>query len=320
MSRPLRVEYENAYYHVMSRGKGRQRVFHGEEYYQSFLATLSEAHSRFGLQVLCYCLMGNHYHLLVKTPNGNLSRCMRHVNGVYTQRYNRLRKTDGPLFRGRYKAIMVETDSYQLQLSRYIHRNPVEAHVVGRLEDYSWSSYPAYLRQVVRPEWLYPKEVLDQLSAKRNQQDRYRAYVEQGVDEELKHFYNQGNVLSVLGSETFREEIHGYRDNDEVPKATIQTDQRSIAEIVDVVAKHFNVEAEVITRAKRGRGQLNIPRWVAMYVCQETADYRLNDIARKFGLSRYATVSTTIRKLKSLLEEDRRLSKLIKRIVLDLTP
>ena len=134
MPRPLRIEYENACYHVMNRGRSKQKIFHNEEYYQVFLSTLAQAHKRFSIQIQSYCLMSNHYHLLVKTPEGNLGRAMRHINGIYTQRYNRMKKTDGSLFRGRYKAILVEEDSYQLQLSRYIHRNPIEAKVVEQLE------------------------------------------------------------------------------------------------------------------------------------------------------------------------------------------
>ena len=126
MPRPLRIEYENAYYHVMNRGRGRQQIFHDEDYYRTFLDTVAEANKRFGAVVHAYCLLGNHYHLLIQTPEGNLDRIMRHINGVYTQRYNRLKRTDGPLFRGRYKAILVDADAYLLQLSRYIHRNPVE--------------------------------------------------------------------------------------------------------------------------------------------------------------------------------------------------
>jgi len=109
MPRPQRIEYPDAYYHVMNRGRGRQAIFHNEAYYQTFLETIKEASSRFGMEVHAYCLMGNHYHLLIKTPLGNLSRCMRHVNGVYTQRYNRLKNTDGSLFRGRFKAVLVES-------------------------------------------------------------------------------------------------------------------------------------------------------------------------------------------------------------------
>jgi len=116
MARPLRIHFENAYYHVMNRGRGRQRIFQYAADYQAFLATLAEAHARFGLQIHAYCLMGNHYHFLVHTPCDNLVQCMRHVNGLYTQRDNRLHHTDGPLFRGRYKAIVVQADRYVLAL------------------------------------------------------------------------------------------------------------------------------------------------------------------------------------------------------------
>ncbi|MBL1260698.1 MAG: transposase [Thiotrichaceae bacterium] len=111
MARPLRIEYENAFYHVMNRGRGRQGIYTADEYYHAFLKCLKEAHQLFGLEIHAYCLMGNHYHLLVKTPWGNLSRAMRHINGVYTQRHNRLKKTNGSLFRGRYKAILVDEHS-----------------------------------------------------------------------------------------------------------------------------------------------------------------------------------------------------------------
>ena len=99
MPRSPRLEYENAYYHVMNRGRGRQTIFRGGAYYRAFVQTLAEAHQRFGVEIHAYCLMGNHYHLLVKTPNANVGRCMRHISGLYTQRHNRLARTDGPLFR-----------------------------------------------------------------------------------------------------------------------------------------------------------------------------------------------------------------------------
>jgi len=105
MTRPLRIEYENAFYHVMNRGRAHQTIFHEEVYYQTFLEILADACERFDCIVHAYSLMGNHYHLLVQTPKANLSRIMRHVNGVYTQKFNRLKRTDGPFFRGRFKAI-----------------------------------------------------------------------------------------------------------------------------------------------------------------------------------------------------------------------
>lgn len=126
MPRPTRIEYENAFYHIMNRGRVRQTIFHNNSYYLAFLETLEEASQRFNAVIHAYCLMSNHYHLIVETPLANISRVMRHVNGVYTQRYSRLKKTDGPLFLGRFKAILVDEDAYLLQLSRYIHRKPVE--------------------------------------------------------------------------------------------------------------------------------------------------------------------------------------------------
>ncbi|MET1257584.1 transposase, partial [Aliikangiella maris] len=168
MPRPLRIEYEDAYYHVMSRGrdKGRRNIFHSEKFYTAFLETLAEACERF--EIVVHALMTNHYHLLVQTPLGNLGRAMRHINGVYTQRHNRLKNTDGPLFRGRYKSILVEKDSYLLQLSRYIHRNPIETKrpMVTQLENYPWSSYPAYVNQVESEDWLEREQVYQMLGNK----------------------------------------------------------------------------------------------------------------------------------------------------------
>ncbi len=169
MPRPLRIEYDHAFYHVMNRGKGRQDIFHDGRYFQAFLDTVAEAQQRFNAVIHCYCLMSNHYHILIETPLGNLGRIMRHINGVYTQRYNRLKRTDGPLFRGRYKAILVDADSYLLQLSRYIHRNPIESKklLVEKLEQWPWSSYPAYTRKVDVPHWLTVDKVDGMVSSKK---------------------------------------------------------------------------------------------------------------------------------------------------------
>ena len=104
MSRPLRVEYPGAWYHVMNRGAGRRNIFNKKAHYSMFVKLLAEIVGQFDIEIHAYCLMNNHYHLLIRTPCANLARAMRHLNGVYTQRYNRMQKTDGSLFRGRYKA------------------------------------------------------------------------------------------------------------------------------------------------------------------------------------------------------------------------
>ena len=130
---------KGAWYHVMNRGAGRKRIFRCEAHRTLFLSLLQEISKTFNIQIHAYCLLDTHYHLLVSTSQGNLSRGLRHLNGVYTQRYNRSQRTDGPLFRGRFKAIIVDADHYLLQLSHYIHLNPVKAGLKKWPEAYRWS-------------------------------------------------------------------------------------------------------------------------------------------------------------------------------------
>jgi len=316
MPRPLRIEYENAYYHVMNRGRGRKHIFHGEDYFNAFLKTLEEAHQRFGLQILCYCLMSNHYHLLVKTPEANLGRAMRHINGQYTQRYNWLRKQDGPLFRGRYKAILVEEDSYQLPLSRYIHRNPIEAGMVDQLEDYPWSSYPNYVSKLAAPDWLYRQEIYEQLSAKSSKQAKYRAFVKMGIDEEIAKFYGKSNQKSFLGSDSFRDWVYQQRltNEEELSRETVRAFRPSMSEVAESVARRFKVELETIKISQRGRVAENIPRWVVMYLAQEICDAKLSEIAVYTGLKRTGSIPTTIAKLKSRMAVDAKLGRAVSKI------
>ena len=316
MPRPLRIEYENAYYHVMNRGQGRRKIFDNNQFFELFLTGLQEANQRFGLQVLCYCLMSNHYHLLVKTPEANLGRVMRHINGTYTQRYNRLKKTDGALFRGRYKAICVEEDSYQLQLSRYIHRNPLEANIVINLVDYPWSSYRYYVKAEKAPSWLYQQEIYDQLSAKSRKREKYQAFVEMAIDDEIKNFYSKGNVIPYLGGDEFRTWAYQQRQTDDmaVTKKELLQFKPSMDEIIDRIARAFKVNKESILVSQRGRVSDNIPRWVAMYLAQERGGVTLREIAAKFGLVRTGSIPTVIGKLKQRMGSDSQLVKKVEMI------
>ena len=140
---------------------------------------------------------------------------MRHIGGIYTQRYNRLRKSDGPLFRGRYKAILVDHDAYLLHLSKYIHRNPLEAKMINGLVSYPWSSYPSYIDEATPPAWLYREEVYGQLNAIRGLAKRYQQYVlDTTIDPELEAFYDRERLGPVLGDEDF---IEGLKDKLGVP-------------------------------------------------------------------------------------------------------
>ncbi|MEA3469107.1 MAG: transposase [Thermodesulfobacteriota bacterium] len=145
MSRPLRIEYSGAWYHLMNRGRRGDIIFAVQNDREIFLALLQEAAILWNVKIAAYCLMDNHYHILAQTPQGNLARFMRHLNGVYTQRFNRLHEYDGQLFRGRYKSVLVAEDSYLLELVRYIHCNPVRAGMVDNPDQYLWSSHHGYL-------------------------------------------------------------------------------------------------------------------------------------------------------------------------------
>src|SRR5882724_9812501 len=163
MSRPLRIQYPGAVYHIMNRGRVRQPTFVDDADNLAFLDTLTEAHRLWGIEVFAYSLMKNHYHVCLRTPKGNLSRVMRHVDGIYTQRFNRRHRRDGPLFRGRYKAILIDADEYLSAVVRYIHLNPVEAGIVTMPQDYRWASHRYYVQAKGVPSWLNSQEAIEQI-------------------------------------------------------------------------------------------------------------------------------------------------------------
>jgi REP element-mobilizing transposase RayT len=308
MPRPQRIQFGDAFYHVINRGKARSTIFHDERYYQAFLKTLEESYSRFDAVFHAYCLMGNHYHLLIETPRANLSRIMRHINGVYTQRYNRLRKTDGPLFRGRYKAILVDKDEYLLQLSRYIHRNPVETKkaMVSKLEDYPWSSYPIYINQQKSHDWLRRDDIYAMLGM-RNKYAGYKSYVEAGNKEDISQFYSRGNTVSVIGSQSFRKNIAENKEelkiNNELSR--ILNERPTANDIVKAVSKVTGVSEDELTRKTRVRRNRNDARKLAIYLSQQVGDLSLKEISQAFDLSE-AGVSYVVAAMKTLFKQDRK--------------
>ena len=308
MPRPQRIEYENAFYHVMNRGRGRQVIFHDDEYYQAFLDTLGEAQQRFQCVIHAYCLMGNHYHLLIETPNANLSRIMRHVNGVYTQRYNRLKHTDGPLFRGRYKAILVDQDAYLLQLSRYIHRNPIEMKqpLVTQLADYPWSSYPAYIGKTKPVDWL-EREVTYQVLGHKQRYKSYSNFVSQGVDEQTTKFYSKGNIPAIFGDNDFKEWVY----DELLPELAVEGKSRvvqpdlTMQAVTEGVAAYYNTNSDEIRKIIRGPQQGNEARKLAMYLCQELSGAKLTEIADYFNLHHGGSVSFINHQIRQLKREDK---------------
>lgn len=206
MARPLRICYKNATYHVMNRGLNRRKIFLNEHHYRFFIDLLKDVVKKWDVQIHAFSLMPNHYHLLIQTPLANISRVMRHIDGVYTQRFNRSQKRDGPLFRGRYKAILVEEDAYLVELLRYIHLNPVKGELVLRAEDYIWSGHRGYVRSLKGWDWLTTERLLqffgdDLRTARRN----LKRFIEEGVPEALEKRLDSNRWPSVLSSRSFQE-------------------------------------------------------------------------------------------------------------------
>jgi REP element-mobilizing transposase RayT len=306
MARPLRIEYPGAFYHVTSRGNEQREIFKSQKDREKFLSYLESAVVRYGAVIHGYCLMSNHYHLLLETPAGNLSQIMRHVNGAYTTYFNVKRKRVGHLFQGRYKAILVEADEYAAQLSRYIHLNPVRAGMVARPEEHPWSSYRCYIGQNRGPEWLKTDFILGYFGEDNSKaHKRYREFAEDlfamAYDSPLK-----GAVAStVLGSPEFVAEVSernlgDKRDLRNLPGLR-QLTQRSSMDAIMAQVSAAELRDEKLLRN------------LSIYCCRQYSGAKLKEIGGLFGISD-AAISQASRRLVMKAEKDHELKTLIERL------
>ena len=246
MARPLRIQYPGAFYHVTTRGNERKDVFKNKKDRERFLSYLESATERYFARVHVFCLMGNHYHLLLETPEGNLSQIMRHLNGAYTTYFNIKRQRSGHLFQGRFKAILVDADEYATELSRYIHLNPVRAEMVDNPADYPWSSYQYYVGQKRSPKWLVTDFILGYFGRSRSDAPKaYRDFVEAMVNREYESPLKEVFASTILGDEGFIKAIQkkylvSTRNDRNVPALTELSAGRTIEEVRDAVATIFS--------------------------------------------------------------------------------
>lgn len=209
MARPLRIEFDGALYHVTSRGNERKAIFKDDSDRKLFLDILAQVTHRFHWLCHAYCLMGNHYHLVVETPDANLSKGMRQLNGVYTQAYNRRHHRVGHLFQGRFKGILVEKESHFLEVCRYVVLNPVAAAMVKHPKEWAWSSYRASAGLSPAMRCLTVEEVLGQFGKRRKAaQKRYCQFVMEGIGR--ASIWENLAAQSLLGEEGFAEALKGY--------------------------------------------------------------------------------------------------------------
>jgi REP element-mobilizing transposase RayT len=271
MARPLRIEFPGAVYHVTSRGNAQQNIVADERDRTTFLTLLAQVIDRFGWLCHAYCLMDNHYHLLLETPQPTLSRGMRQLNGRYTQAFNRRHRRVGHLFQGRFTAILVEKESHLLELCRYVVLNPVRAQMVTHPRSWAWSSYRGTVGEVTGPVWLSTDWILAQLGKRqREAQLRYREFVAEGREGPRPWEQLQGQIY--LGSEEFIAQHQPDRVMREIPRRQTQAKRPPLREVFQ----------------RRG-GEARL-----IYVAYRQYGYRLNEIAEHLGVH-YATVSRRLK-------------------------
>lgn len=255
MARPLRIEYPGAFYHITARGNERKDIFRDERDRERFLAYLETAVVRYKAVIHVYCLMNNHYHLLMSTPGGNLSQIVRHINGAYTVYFNKRHHRFGHLFQGRYKAILVDADEYAGELSRYIHLNPVRAGLATLPEGYPWTCYMNYIGRKKAAWWQTTDWLLRYYGKSPEEAKReYRAFVEAkiGVSEESP--LKEAIASTILGGPEFIEDIKrkylgGRKRNRDVPAVAALTKQAP-QEIEERVQLEFRDRPEHIRKVQ----------------------------------------------------------------------
>ena len=291
----------------MNRGRRGEEIYTERNDYRLFIELLKESAEFFNIKIAAYCLMPNHYHLLLQTPDGNLSRCMRQINGIYTQRFNRIHKYDDQLFRGRYKSILIEVDSYLLELLRYIHRNPIRGGLSNDLNDYEWSSHHGYLSDAKRWEWLYkefPLSLFDKDLKK--SWGAYIKYMAEDGMEEISLIFQKKKLPSILGKEDFiywvKNRFFEKKVHIEVPDSRLLAPDKE--RIQEVICSTYGITREELTKSKRGT--FNEPRGVAIYLTRMIRSDGLIDICKDYNLKKYSSASTIIENVKKKLLKDKK--------------
>ncbi len=277
MSRPLRIEYAGALYHVTSRGDGQKDIYLEDKDRRDFLAILGQACERFNWVIHAYCLMSNHYHLLIETPDGNLSQGMRHLNGVYTQQFNRNHQRVGHVFQGRYKAIIVQKESYLLELGRYIVLNPVRARMVRSVKDWPWSSYRSSCGMTQPYSWQSTDWLLSNFARRRKTAiARYRTFVSEGKDQPSpwEHLKNQ----IYLGDERFVEDMQCKLELEQPLDEVPMVQRRKVPKPLEYYSNKYKTRNEGILNAYLSGG------------------YSMKEVGEHFGLH-YSRVSRIIKSI-----------------------
>jgi len=301
MARPLRIAYPGAFYHITSRGNGRKNIFIHDSDREKFLHYLQTASERYGAMIHVYCLMANHYHLLLETPGGNLSSIMHHINGAYTTYFNIKHKRLGHLMHGRYKSILVDKDAYAKELSRYIHLNPVHARIVTRPEDYFWSSYHDYLGLRESSSWLKRDFILSCFGpGGATSRKKYRAFIEGKAAQPDRDLVKEIKFSTFLGDDDFidgikRKYLDKKRTVRDLPAIKKLISRPTLEGIEEKVKAIFETDAR-------------LKKQVSLYLSQRFSGKGLKEIGLYYGIGE-SGVSQAGRRLELRLMDDMKLKR-----------
>jgi len=286
MARKKRLHYPGAWYHVILRGNAGNDIFFDNQDRSRFFFLLQEGREKFKHRIHAYCLMTNHVHLVIQVGEISLSRIIQNVSFRYTRFINQRKKQTGHLFQGRYKALLLDVDTYLLELVRYIHNNPVRARMVKAPEEYRWSSHSAYLGSISVP-WLTTDLVLAQFSSTKDKAvELYRQFVLNGMAEDYrKEFYHGESVGQIIGDDHFAEKA--------LAQASLKLRKKtSLDQVVQIVCEHFGIDQNELCSGSRQQC-ISEPRAVLASLVRDIDDIQLTTLSRKLkrdlsGLSQAA--------------------------------
>ncbi len=297
MGRALRIDFPGATHHVVNRGVRKQAIYLDDEDRQFFLRLLGEACTRFGLRVYAFCLMDNHYHLLLHTPEGRLSDGLQYVDGRHAQRFNTRHGVDGPLFKGRFLSKVIDSERYLAAALTYIHRNPIEAGITNDLERYRWSSYPAFVGLAKRAEWLTPEGL--QLAGLDDVFELRRVTAEPLSPRSVEAL---SSSAAVIGDPQFVHDMLELAPRNAATEGHRRATQRRVSvEAVDrVVTDHFESHEVMPWQGRRA----SLERWIRVGLAQELSGLCLSDISSRYGFATANSAGTAASRYRQKVEAD----------------
>ena len=313
MARPLRIEYEGAFYHVTARGNERKEIFQTKRDYERFKHYLTGAKDKYGFLLHGYVLMTNHYHLIIETSKGNLNKIMHYINSSYTTYFNRKQGRSGHLFQGRYKAILIDVDRYLLELSCYLHLNPVRAGLVKRPEKYGYSSYRSYIKKE-KEEIVHRDRIWGMISGDgRNGVQKYRRFVEESLGKDMENPLKRIYGGVILGGDEFIRRVLRKIEGKDVQRNEISYRRqlrptKRVEEIINAICSYFNVTRGMILGEKR------IFRDMAIYFSKKYTGLTNMEIGSFLGGISYSGVTRVYQRFGEKILKNRDLRKQIEDI------